>query len=97
MSALAFLRRVALVFAASVALIGLAFPQSDALVTTDWLEKNLDNPKVRIVEVSVEPGLWWPSTSGSLAFRLRKPLATLLNAAWISPGVGRSSRASGGA
>jgi thiosulfate/3-mercaptopyruvate sulfurtransferase len=26
------------------------------LVTTEWLEKNLDNPKLRIVEVSVEPG-----------------------------------------
>ncbi len=28
------------------------------LVTGDWLEKNLDNPKVKIVEVSVEPGLY---------------------------------------
>jgi thiosulfate/3-mercaptopyruvate sulfurtransferase len=26
------------------------------LVTTEWLEKNLENPKVRILEVSVEPG-----------------------------------------
>ncbi len=29
---------------------------SDALVTTDWVADNLDNPDVRIVEVSVEPG-----------------------------------------
>nr|WP_133768138.1 sulfurtransferase [Enterovirga rhinocerotis] len=29
-----------------------------ALVTTDWLEKNLESPKLRIVEVSVEPGLF---------------------------------------
>jgi len=28
------------------------------LVTGEWLEKNLANPKVRIVEVSVEPGLY---------------------------------------
>ncbi|MFX7265506.1 rhodanese-like domain-containing protein, partial [Acinetobacter baumannii] len=31
---------------------------SDALVTTEWLEKNLDQPKLRILEVSVEPGLF---------------------------------------
>jgi thiosulfate/3-mercaptopyruvate sulfurtransferase len=30
--------------------------RENPLVTTDWLEKNLKNPKVRIVEVSVEPG-----------------------------------------
>ncbi|PZU92679.1 MAG: hypothetical protein DI527_08385 [Chelatococcus sp.] len=58
MPALAFLRRAAQVFAAYPALIGPAFPQSDALVTTDWLEENLENPKVRIVEVRVEPGLY---------------------------------------
>ena len=26
---------------------------SDFLVTTDWLEKNLNNPKLRLIEVSV--------------------------------------------
>ena len=31
---------------------------SDALVTTEWLERNLDRPKLRILEVSVEPGLF---------------------------------------
>jgi thiosulfate/3-mercaptopyruvate sulfurtransferase len=29
-----------------------------ALVTTEWLEKNLDGPKLRVLEVSVEPGLF---------------------------------------
>ncbi|MGA0593645.1 sulfurtransferase [Enterovirga sp. CN4-39] len=29
-----------------------------ALVTTEWLEKNLDQPKLRVLEVSVEPGLF---------------------------------------
>ncbi|MBR8656929.1 sulfurtransferase [Achromobacter sp. Marseille-Q0513] len=28
------------------------------LVSTDWLEQNLKNPKVRVVEVSVNPGLY---------------------------------------
>ncbi len=31
---------------------------SGPLVTGEWLEKNLNDPKVRIVEVSVEPGLF---------------------------------------
>ena len=31
---------------------------SSALVSTEWLEKNIDNPKVRVIEVSVEPGLY---------------------------------------
>ncbi|WP_454255143.1 sulfurtransferase [Pseudomonas sp. Marseille-Q8238] len=31
---------------------------SDVLVTTDWLEKNLNNPKVRVIEVSVVPGVY---------------------------------------
>jgi thiosulfate/3-mercaptopyruvate sulfurtransferase len=31
---------------------------SDFLVTTDWVEKNLNNPKVRLIEVSVNPGLF---------------------------------------
>ncbi|CAD5106461.1 sulfurtransferase [Zestomonas carbonaria] len=31
---------------------------SEYLVSTDWLEKNLDNPKVRVVEVSVVPGVY---------------------------------------
>lgn len=31
---------------------------SDVLVSTEWLEKNLADPKVRVVEVSVNPGLY---------------------------------------
>ena len=38
----------ALLFAAPV----IAAP-SDFLVSTDWLEKNLNNPKLRLIEVSV--------------------------------------------
>ncbi|MCA0417600.1 MAG: sulfurtransferase [Proteobacteria bacterium] len=58
MSALSLLRRSALSLAAALLLGGAAFANSGPLVTTDWLEKNLSDPKVRIVEVSVEPGLY---------------------------------------
>jgi thiosulfate/3-mercaptopyruvate sulfurtransferase len=45
------------------ALAGISFTpaaqaQQGPLVTAEWVEKNLDNPKVRLVEVSVEPGLF---------------------------------------
>ena len=32
--------------------------QSNFLVSTDWLEKNLNNPKLRIIEVSVDTGIY---------------------------------------
>ncbi len=35
-----------------------ADPKDSPLVSTEWLEKNLDAKKVRIVEVSVEPGVF---------------------------------------
>lgn len=35
-----------------------AMAQESPLVTADWLAKNLDNPKVRVIEVSVEPGVY---------------------------------------
>ncbi|MDR3178009.1 MAG: hypothetical protein LBT96_03390, partial [Campylobacteraceae bacterium] len=31
---------------------------ADSLVSTEWLAKNLNNPNVRIVEVSVNPGVY---------------------------------------
>ncbi|EPG66650.1 sulfurtransferase [Leptospira wolffii] len=30
----------------------------DAVVDTEWLSKNLENPKVRLIEVSVDPGVY---------------------------------------
>ncbi|HVJ76244.1 MAG TPA: rhodanese-like domain-containing protein, partial [Hyphomicrobium sp.] len=35
-------------------------PKADAnpLVTADWVKDNLNNPKVRIFEVSVDPGVY---------------------------------------
>ena len=32
--------------------------QARAVVQADWLEQNVDNPKVRIIEVSTEPGIY---------------------------------------
>ncbi|RDJ27703.1 sulfurtransferase [Bosea caraganae] len=58
MSALSLLRRSLSTLAATLLLGGAALADSSPLVTTDWLEKNLSDPKVRIVEVSVEPGLY---------------------------------------
>jgi len=35
-----------------------AFAQTGPLVTAEWVEKNLANPNLRLLEVSVEPGLF---------------------------------------
>ena len=45
----------ALAFAIALLPAG-ASARENPLVTTDWLEKNLTNAKVRVLEVSVEPG-----------------------------------------
>jgi thiosulfate/3-mercaptopyruvate sulfurtransferase len=46
---------------ATAAAIGLSFTipaAAESLVTADWLQKNLDNPKVRVFEVSVDAGIY---------------------------------------
>ncbi len=50
----------ALVIIASAAIAPTAFaePAKEPLVNYEWLQKNLDNPNVRIVEVSVDPGVY---------------------------------------
>ena len=48
----------ALAVAMAVASPAQAQAPSGPLVTGEWLEKNLNDPKVRIAEVSVEPGLF---------------------------------------
>ena len=35
-----------------------ALANSPFLVTTDWLEKNLNDPKIKVIEVSVVPGVY---------------------------------------
>ncbi len=42
----------------ALASMGAAWANGGPLVTTEWLEQNLANPTLRIVEVSVEPGLY---------------------------------------
>lgn len=44
--------------AAAGSLLATAASASDFLVSTDWLEENLKNEKVRVVEVSVNPGVY---------------------------------------
>jgi thiosulfate/3-mercaptopyruvate sulfurtransferase len=58
MSVVSLFLRGAAVLAASVLIGGAALAQSGPLVTTDWVEKNLEDPKVRVLEVSVEPGVF---------------------------------------
>lgn len=50
--------RVAAGAAIAVSLAGPAAAQQGPLVEAEWLSKNLDNPKVRVFEVSVDPGLY---------------------------------------
>ncbi len=42
------------------ALVGVSAQEAapEVLVTADWLEQNLENPQVRVIEVSVNPGLF---------------------------------------
>lgn len=50
---------------ASILLLAATYPlhaekaaKESPLVTTEWLTENLNNPKIRLVEVSVEPGVY---------------------------------------
>ena len=56
----------ALAFAIALLPAG-ASARENPRVTTDWLEKNLTNAKVRVLEVSVEPGQFSAAT-----FRARR-------------------------
>ena len=56
---------------------------SEVLVSTDWLEKNLQNPKVRVIEVSVNPGLFERGhISGAVNFSWHTDLSTPWSATW---------------
>ena len=51
------IKKVVLLWAFLFAAPVVAAP-SDFLVSTDWLEKNLNNPKLRLIEVSVDTGVY---------------------------------------
>ena len=51
------IKKVVLLWALLFAATAIAAP-SNFLVSTDWLEKNLNNPKLRIIEVSVDTGVY---------------------------------------
>ena len=53
-----FSRILAAAVAVATAFVGFGAQASDALVTTEWLAKNLNDPKVRVIEVSVNPGVF---------------------------------------
>lgn len=53
-----FSRILAAAAAVATAFAGFGAQASDALVTTEWLAKNLNDPKVRVIEVSVNPGVF---------------------------------------
>ncbi len=59
MSALSLTRHGVAALAGSLVLGGAALAQAGPLVSTEWLERNLGDPKLRIVEVSVEPDRHW--------------------------------------
>jgi thiosulfate/3-mercaptopyruvate sulfurtransferase len=53
--------RKVLLSLAAVAMMGVAGTAAranDAVVSTEWLAQRLDDPKVRVIEVSVDPGLY---------------------------------------
>ena len=52
-----FIKKVALLWALLFTAPVVAAP-SNFLVSTDWLEKNLNHPKLRIIEVSVDTGVY---------------------------------------
>jgi thiosulfate/3-mercaptopyruvate sulfurtransferase len=51
------IKKVVLLWAVLFVAPAIATP-SNFLVSTDWLEKNLSNPKLRIIEVSVDTGVY---------------------------------------
>ncbi|MDQ7990591.1 MAG: sulfurtransferase [Candidatus Dactylopiibacterium sp.] len=51
------LQRLLVTLGALLAVPVFAAP-ADFLVSTDWLEKNLNDPKLRLIEVSVNPGVY---------------------------------------
>ena len=52
-----FIKKIALLWALLFTAPVVAAP-SNFLVSTDWLEKNLNNPKLRLIEVSVDTGVY---------------------------------------
>lgn len=61
---------VAALAATTLSVTAFAAPAKEPLVTYEWVQKNLDNPKVRIIEVSVDPGVYERGhVPGALNFR----------------------------
>lgn len=72
---------------ASLLLAGQGAAANDgALVDTDWLSRNIDNPQVRIVEVSVNPGVFEQGhIPGAVNFRWHTDLVDTVRRDLVSP------------
>ncbi|MFC3693470.1 sulfurtransferase [Chenggangzhangella methanolivorans] len=55
---MSFIKSFAAAGAALLVSAGTAFAQAGPLVTADWVADNLKNPKVKVFEVSVDPGVY---------------------------------------
>jgi thiosulfate/3-mercaptopyruvate sulfurtransferase len=63
----------------------IAFAQSNFLVSTDWLAKNIKNQNVKIIEVSVSPGLYERGhIEGAVNFKWHTDLVDTVNRDIIS-------------
>ena len=57
-----------------------ALAQSEFLVDTEWLEKNINNPKIRLIEVSVIPGVYERGhIQGAVNFKWHTDLVDTVN------------------
>ena len=58
----------------------------DVLVTTDWVFQNLENPKVRIIEVSVDPGVYEKGhVQGAVGFKWHSELCDPVSRDIVGP------------
>ena len=57
-----------------------ALAQSESLVDTNWLEENINNPKIRLIEVSVIPGVYERGhIQGAVNFKWHTDLVDTVN------------------
>jgi len=71
---------------AAVLAMGAAAHAQDVLVTTDWAMENLRNPKVRFLEVSVDPGVYEKGhLQGAVGLRWHSELCDPVSRDIVSP------------
>jgi thiosulfate/3-mercaptopyruvate sulfurtransferase len=74
------------VTAAALLLLAAPLAAQEPLVTTDWVFQNLKNPKVRVLEVSVDPGVYEKGhVPGAVGVKWHSELADPVNRDIVSP------------